>query len=61
MQPEYYIKRASGEFVPLVPIDELPVEFYGLPRSLSFVDNSRMIFLGIKGPRTGFYRVKQQK
>lgn len=61
LQPEHYIKRDSGELIPLVPVDELPLEFYGLPRSLSSVDNSRMIFLGQKGPWTGYYRMKQPK
>ncbi|OBT69408.1 hypothetical protein VE03_01082 [Pseudogymnoascus sp. 23342-1-I1] len=61
LQPEHYIKRDTGELVPLVPVDELPLEFYGLPRSLSSVDNSRMVFLGQKGPWMGYYRVKQPK
>jgi hypothetical protein len=58
LHPHYYIKRATGEFVPLVPVDELPVDFYGLPRSMAYVDNARMAFLGVKDPRMGVYRVK---
>ncbi|KAL5352495.1 hypothetical protein ACLOAV_002443 [Pseudogymnoascus australis] len=61
LQPEHYIKRDTGELVPLVPADELPLEFYGLPKSLSSVHNSRMVFLGQKGPWTGYYWMKQPK
>ncbi|KFX92062.1 hypothetical protein V490_05582 [Pseudogymnoascus sp. VKM F-3557] len=61
LQPEYYIKRDTGELVPLVPADELPLEFYGLPRSLSSVENPRMIFLGQKGPWIGYYQIKQPR
>ena len=61
LQPEYYIQRSSGELVPLVPADELPLEFCGLPRLLSSIENSGMIFLGQKGPWTGYYRMKQPK
>lgn len=61
LQPEYYIKRDTGELVPLVPADELPLDFYGLPRLLISVEDSRMVFLGQKGPWTGYYRMKQAK
>lgn len=61
LQPEYYIKRDTGELVPLVPADELPLDFYGLPRSLISVENSRMVFLGQKGSWTGYYRMKRSK
>ncbi|OBT55986.1 hypothetical protein VE04_03300 [Pseudogymnoascus sp. 24MN13] len=61
LQPEHYIRRDTGELVPLVPADELPLEFHGLSRSLSPVESSRMVFLGQKGPSTGYYRMKQPK
>ncbi|OBT83418.1 hypothetical protein VE02_07703 [Pseudogymnoascus sp. 03VT05] len=61
LQPEHYIRRDTGELVPLIPADELPLEFYGLSRSLSSVESSRMVFLGEKGPWTGYYRMKQPK
>ncbi|KFY21713.1 hypothetical protein V493_07180 [Pseudogymnoascus sp. VKM F-4281 (FW-2241)] len=61
LHPEYYIKRDTGELVPLVPADELPSEFYGLPRSMSSAGSPGMIFLGQKGPWTGYYRMKQPK
>lgn len=61
LKPEHYIRRDTGELVPLVPADELPLEFYGLPRSLISVENTRMVFLGQKGPWTGYYRVNQPK
>ncbi|ELR07810.1 hypothetical protein GMDG_00431 [Pseudogymnoascus destructans 20631-21] len=61
LQPEHYIRRDTGELVPLVPADELPFEFHGLSRWLSSVESSRMVFLGQKGPWTGYYRMKQPK
>lgn len=61
LQPEHYIRRDTGELVPLVPADELPLEFHGLSKSLSPVESSRMVFLGQKGPSTGYYRMKQPK
>lgn len=60
-QPEHYIRHTSGELVPLVPVDELPLEFYGLPRSLSSIENRRMVFLGEKGPVVGYYKLRQPK
>lgn len=56
-RPGYFIVRKSGEVVPLVAIDELPlgVDLVGVPRSLDLVETGGMLNLGLQGGEGGFY------
>ncbi|KAF7868641.1 hypothetical protein EAF04_005172 [Stromatinia cepivora] len=57
-RPGYFIVRKSGEVVPLVAVDELPlgVDLVGVPRSLDLVETGGMLNLGLQGGGgEGFY------
>ncbi|ESZ93623.1 hypothetical protein SBOR_6001 [Sclerotinia borealis F-4128] len=59
----YFIVRKSGEVVPLVAVDELPlgVDLVGVPRCLDLVETGGMLNLGLQGDVCpsggGFYRL----
>ncbi|KAI9644934.1 hypothetical protein NHQ30_006968 [Ciborinia camelliae] len=56
-RPGYFIIRKSGEVVPLVAVDELPlgVDLIGVPRSLNLVETGGMMNLGLQGGEGKFY------
>lgn len=58
-RPGYFIVRKSGEVVPLVAVDELPlgVDLIGVPRSLDLVETGGMLNLGLQGGGGVFYRL----
>jgi hypothetical protein len=61
--PAYFIVRTSGEVVPLIGVDELPigVDLVGVPRALDLEDTIGMLNLGIQRNSETFYRIAQQE
>ena len=59
--PGYFIVRPTGEVVPLIPVDELPLgtNLEGLPRSLDLEDTFGMLNLGIQRSSGAIYRIAQ--
>ncbi|RAL65091.1 hypothetical protein DID88_001198 [Monilinia fructigena] len=58
-RPGHFIVRKSGEVVPLVAVDELPlgVDLIGVPRSLDLVETGGMLNLGLQGGEGVSYRL----
>ncbi|KAG0649990.1 hypothetical protein D0Z07_3977 [Hyphodiscus hymeniophilus] len=61
--PAYFIVRTSGEVVPLIGVDELPIgiDLVGVPRALDLEDTIGMLNLGIQRSSEAFYRVAEPK
>jgi hypothetical protein len=61
--PAYFIVRTSGEVVPLIGVDELPVgtDLIGVPRALDLEDTIGMLNLGIQRSSEAFYRIVQHE
>jgi hypothetical protein len=59
--PAYFIVRTSGEVVPLIGVDELPVgtDLVGVPRALDLKDTLGMLNLGIQRSSEEFYQISQ--
>lgn len=57
-RPKYFIVRKSGEVVPLVAVDELPlgVDLVGVKRNLDLLETGGMLNLGLQSEgEGGFY------
>lgn len=50
-RPGYFIVRKTGQVVPLVAVDELPlgVDLVGVPRNLDLMETGGMLNLGLQG------------
>lgn len=61
--PAYFIVRTSGEVVPLIGVDELPIgtDLVGVPRALDLEDTIGMLNLGIQRSSEAFYQIAQQE
>ena len=61
--PAYFIVRTSGEVVPLIGVDELPIgtDLMGIPRALGLKDTIGMVNLGIQRSPEAFYRIAPQE
>jgi hypothetical protein len=59
--PAYFIVRTSGEVVPLIGVDELPVgtDLVGVPRALDLEDTTGMLNLGIQRSSDAFYQIQE--
>lgn len=57
--PVYFIVRTSGEVVPLIGVDELPIgtDLVGVPRALDLEDTIGMLNLGIQRSSEAFYQI----
>jgi len=42
----HYMSRGNGVLVPVIPLDELPLELHGVPSHLLWEDTRSMTFLG---------------
>ena len=61
--PAYFIVRASGEVVPLIGVDDLPIgtDLVGVPRALDLKDTVGMLNLGIQRRSEAFYHIFQRE
>lgn len=59
--PAYFIVRTTGEVVPLIGVDELPigVDLVGVPRALDLEDTIGMLNLGIQRNSDTYYQILQ--
>jgi hypothetical protein len=59
--PEYFLVRTTGEVVPLIAVDELPIgcDLVGVPRSLDLKNTSGMLNLGLQRSSGAFYEIAQ--
>jgi hypothetical protein len=57
--PEYFIVRTTGEVVPLIAVDELPVgiDIVGVPRSLHLEETTGMLNMGVQRSTGAHYQI----
>jgi hypothetical protein len=58
-RPGYFIVRTTGEVVPLIAVDELPLgtDLLGVPRSLNLEATIGMLNLGLQKSSGSFYQI----
>jgi hypothetical protein len=61
--PGYFLVRTTGEVVPLIAVDELPlgIEIVGVPRSLDLEETIGMLNLGLSRSTGSFYHLVQEQ
>lgn len=57
--PGYFLVRTTGEIVPLIAVDELPlgIELVGIPRSIHLEDTIGMLNLGLQRSTGSHYHI----
>lgn len=62
LRPTYFLVRTTGEVVPLVAVDELPLgyDLAGVPRSIELEDTVGMLNLGLQKWSGAFYAIAER-
>lgn len=61
--PGYFIVRTTGEVVPLIAVDELPlgIDIVGVPRCLDLEGTIGMLNLGLQRSSGSFYQLYRSR
>lgn len=61
--PGFFLVRTTGEVIPLIALDELPlnIEVVGVPRFLDLEEAMGMVNLGLHKNTGGFYQIVQER
>lgn len=61
--PSFFIVRSTGELIPLIAVDGLPLgtDLLGVPRSFDLEATMKMRNLGLQGSSGSFYQVHEAR